>query len=267
MKNENEFFREIEIEFLIHELKDPISVIETGVRMLLERRETHGPLSMRQEKTLKRVLRNAQKARNMMYGLLEIGRSQAGCFTCSSFQLAPTVQDILMEAVESVCPPVFDSLPQLDRVGVGVDQINSLYGPEETLAFLSSQRIYMNMDSEVSRLELNQDEVKFRQVVGNLIKNALHHRKKRVDIGLGCRNKTMWLEVSDDGPGIGAEHHEMVFRRYTQINASNALTRTGHGLGLAGALILAQSMGGTIKIISQKGKGATFRLTLPLAPP
>ena len=87
-----------------------------------------------------------------------------------------------MEAVESVCSPVFDSIPQLDRIRVGVDQINSLYGPEETLAFLSSQCIYMNMDSEVSRLELNQDEVKFRQIAGNLIKNALHHRKKRVDI-------------------------------------------------------------------------------------
>ena len=252
MKNENEFFREIEIEFLIHELKDPVSVIETGVRTLLERRETHGPLSLRQEKTLKRVLRNAQKARSMMYGLLEIGRSQAGCFTCSSFQLMPTVQDTLMEALESVCPPLFD-------------QINSLDGPEETIAFLSSQCIFVHVDSGVSQLELNQDEVKFRQIAGNLIKNALHHRKKCVDIGLGCRNRMMWLEVSDDGLGIGAEHHEMVFRRYTQVMASDALSRTGHGLGLAGALILAQSMGGTIEIISQKGKGATFRLTLPLA--
>jgi two-component system OmpR family sensor kinase len=79
MKNENKFFREIEIEFLIHELKDPISVIETGVRMLLERKETHGPLSMRQEKTLKRVLRNAQKARNMMYGLLELWKFIMDC--------------------------------------------------------------------------------------------------------------------------------------------------------------------------------------------
>jgi two-component system, OmpR family, sensor kinase len=86
-----------------------------------------------------------------------------------------------------------------------------------------------------------------------------------VDIGLGCRNRMVWLEVSDDGPGIGAEHHEMVFRRYTQLKADDALSRTGHGLGLAGALILARSMGGTIEIISQKGKGATFRLTLPLA--
>ncbi len=133
------------------------------------------------------------------------------------------------------------------------------------MRFLSSHCIYLHVDSEVSRLELNQDEVKFRQIAGNLIKNALHHRKGRVDIGLGCRNNMMWLEVSDDGPGIGAEHHEMVFRRYTQLKANDALSRTGHGLGLAGALILAQSMGGTIEIISQKGKGATFRLTLPLA--
>ena len=179
MKNENKFFREIEIEFLVHEMKDPVSVIETGVRMLLERRESYGPLSPRQEKTLKRVLRNAQKARNMMYGLLEIGRSQAGCFTCSSFQLVPTVRDMLMEAVESVCPPVFD-------------QVNTLDSPEEIHAFLSSQSIYLNVDSEVSLLEMNQDEVKFRQIAGNLIKNALHHRKERVDIGLGRRNRMIW---------------------------------------------------------------------------
>jgi two-component system, OmpR family, sensor kinase len=252
MKNENGFFRDIDIEFLIHELKDPVSVIETGIRTLLERRETHGPLSARQEKTLKRVLRNVQKARSMMYGLLEIGRSQAGCFACSSFQLVPTVQDALMEAVESVCPPVFDQITLLDS-------------SEETLAFLSSQCIYVHIDSEVSQLEMNQDEVKFRQIAGNLIKNALHHRRQRVDIGLGCQNKMVRIEVSDDGPGIGAEHHEMIFRRYTQLKADDALSRTGHGLGLAGALILAQSMGGTIEIISRKGKGATFRLMLPQA--
>lgn len=252
MNNKNDFFSEIEIEFLIHELKDPLAVIETGVRTLLERRQTHGPLSLRQEKTLKRVLRNAQKARSMMYGLLEIGRSQNRCFTCSSFLLGPAVHDTLMESVESVCPPVFE-------------KINSINSAEDALAFLSSQCIYVTMDSGASRLELNQDEVKFRQIVGNLIKNALHHRRERVDIRLGCRNQMMWLEVSDDGPGIGPEHHEMVFRRYTRVSACEGLPRTGHGLGLAGALILAQSMGGTIEIISQKGKGTTFRLTLPRA--
>jgi hypothetical protein len=57
------FFRDINVEFLIHELKDPISVIETAVRMLLEKPDKCGPLMTRQEKTLKRALRNSKKAR------------------------------------------------------------------------------------------------------------------------------------------------------------------------------------------------------------
>ena len=62
------FFREIEIEFLIHELKDPISIIETGMRSLLEKRGKYGPLSERQEKTLKRSLRNTRKSGKCLMG-------------------------------------------------------------------------------------------------------------------------------------------------------------------------------------------------------
>jgi two-component system, OmpR family, sensor kinase len=50
-----QFFREIEIEFLVHELKDPIAIIETGLRTLLERQDKFGALSARQESTLKRT--------------------------------------------------------------------------------------------------------------------------------------------------------------------------------------------------------------------
>ena len=59
-----QFFREIEIEFLVHELKDPIAIIETGLRTLLERQDKFGALSARQENTLKRTLRNSKKAIN-----------------------------------------------------------------------------------------------------------------------------------------------------------------------------------------------------------
>ena len=48
----DQFFRELEIQFLIHELKDPIAIIETGLRTILERREKFGPLSTKQENTL-----------------------------------------------------------------------------------------------------------------------------------------------------------------------------------------------------------------------
>ncbi|MGD2097594.1 MAG: hypothetical protein PVG35_08445, partial [Desulfobacterales bacterium] len=54
-----QFFRDIEIEFLVHELKDPIAIIETGLRTLLERQDKFGPLSERQQNTLKRTLRNS----------------------------------------------------------------------------------------------------------------------------------------------------------------------------------------------------------------
>jgi signal transduction histidine kinase len=69
--------------------------------------------------------------------------------------------------------------------------------------------------------------------------------------------------VRDDGPGIEPDHHELIFRRYTQVKECTLGERRGHGLGLAGALILARSIGGDIRVTSRKGQGATFRLTLP----
>ena len=63
---QDQFFREVEIQFLIHELKDPISIIETGLRTLLERQEKFGSLTSKQENTLKRTLRNTKKARSLL---------------------------------------------------------------------------------------------------------------------------------------------------------------------------------------------------------
>ena len=92
-----------------------------------------------------------------------------------------------------------------------------------------------------------QDEIKFRQVVGNLIKNALHHRHKRLGIRLGQAEEHLILSVSDDGPGIEPENHDMVFRRYAQVKESASVSRKGHGLGLAGANIISRCLGGTME--------------------
>ena len=56
----------------------------------------------------------------------------------------------------------------------------------------------------------------------------------------------------------------MIFKRYAQVKECSIVPRKGHGLGLAGALILARCLGGDIKIESQKGQGATFCLMMPL---
>ena len=114
-KDQERFFRDIEIEFLIHELKDPISIIETGLRTLLERQEKIGPLTERQEKTLKRTLRSSEKARQMLNGLLEVGRSEAGCFLLCGFSPAATVYKALIDALETVPGPHVDALPDSGR--------------------------------------------------------------------------------------------------------------------------------------------------------
>ena len=246
-----QFFREIEIEFLIHELKDPIAIIETGLRTLLERRDKFGILSARQESTLKRALRNSKKARELLHNLLEIGRSEAECFLGEQFQLFKSVLRALEDALETNAWDVFEKYAEFNR-------------QSEALEYLNSCGITVDFSPEVSDLEMFQDETKFRQTVCNLIKNALHHRKERVDIRLELDGENLVIAVTDDGPGIEPEHHEMVFRRYAQVKDSAGVSRKGHGLGLAGANIISRCLGGQLKLDSEIGKGATFRLTMPM---
>ena len=245
------FFREIQIEFLIHELKDPIAVIETGARTLLEKREKYGALTLRQEKILNRVLRNTKKTQEMLLDLLEVGRSETGSFICCRFQAARVIYDVLLQALETKAANIFERAREFNQ-------------EFEVLEFLCRQGIVLDVDPQLIFTEIFQDEIKFRQIVANLIKNALHYRKERLEIKVSKDLNTLCIDISDDGPGIGPEHHQLIFQRYAQVNACTTLSRQSHGLGLAGALILARCLGGNIELESSKGSGATFRLIIPI---
>jgi signal transduction histidine kinase len=245
------FFRDVEIEFLIHELKDPLAIIETGLRTLLERQDKYGQLAPRQEKTLKRTLRNSKKARQMLNNLLEIGRSESGCFISCRFQPAESAYQALKDSIETLAGNVFEEFMNCDS-------------EDEARQCLSEAGILLDVDPQVVKTEMFQDEVKFRQIIGNLIKNALHHRKQRIELKVRIENNQLIADVTDDGPGIDPDHHELIFKRYAQVKECSIVPRRGHGLGLAGALILARTLGGDIKIKSELGKGATFRLSLPI---
>jgi signal transduction histidine kinase len=246
-----QFFRDIEIEFLVHELKDPIAIIETGLRTLLERQDKFGALSARQQSTLKRALRNSKKARELLHNLLEIGRSESGCFIGERFRPAESAYEALKDALEIHAWNVFEKLGAYDN-------------QPQALQFLADSGISFSVAPAAEGLEMFQDEVKLRQIIGNLIKNALHHRKEKVAIRLDVVGENLVIAVADDGPGIEPENHEMVFQRYAQVKECSIVPRKGHGLGLAGANIISRCLGGSLKLESEKGKGATFRLTIPL---
>ena len=248
------FFREVEIEFLIHELKDPVAVIETGLRTLLEKKEKFGSLTQRQEKILKRVLRNSNKARGMLNSLLEIGRSEAGCIFCCRFQPVPVTCSVVLDVLEAL----YDDLP--GRPGSVIES-----GAQAAIDFLSGMGIVLHVSPVLEGAEMNQDETKFRQIVGNLVKNAMHFRKEKVEVWMNLEKDRLIVEVTDDGPGIDPAHHQTVFERYRQVQECAISPRNGHGLGLAGALIMARCLGGDIALESSKGKGASFRFELPVS--
>ena len=247
----DEFFRVLHIELLIHELKDPLSLIEASVRTLLERKGAE-PLSDRQQKTLRRVLRGALKGKGLVNHLLEIGRSESGRVLATPFRPMEAIYTTLLESIETMDDELSERLKEQTT-------------QKESLVLLNQAGITLESPPQLEKIEIVQDPIKFSLIVGNLIKNALRFRRKRLELSLRRMNGALAIEVRDDGPGIRPEHHALIFERYAQVEADAALERKGHGLGLAGALILARRIGGDITVHSELGQGTMFRFTLPFA--
>ena len=245
------FFQELSVEFLIHELKDPIAVIETGARTLLERQDKFGSLSSRQEKTMNRIIRNARKAREMLYSLLEVGRSEAGSFACNQFKPVETTFDVLANCLEVRDPSIIEKM-QMDQ------------DMAQALTYLDSYGISLSAPPDLLQMDMHQDQVKYRQIIGNLIKNALHFRRERIEIKMNMNQDFLMVAVTDDGPGVEPEQCESIFQRYSQGNDCTITPRQGHGLGLAGARIMARCLGGDIELTCSKTEGTKFELRLPI---
>jgi two-component system, OmpR family, sensor kinase len=116
------------------------------------------------------------------------------------------------------------------------------------------------------------DEVRLRQVIGNLMSNALTHTpdgtpvEVRVLAGPRQPVPSVVLEVSDQGPGLPPEQAERVFERFYRADAARTRKAGGTGLGLAIVAALVAAHGGTVALDTAPGQGSTFRMTLPLAP-
>ena len=121
------------------------------------------------------------------------------------------------------------------------------------------------------------DEPRLRQVIGNLMSNALTHTPDglpiEVSIGSGTLDPrvpdsgpAVTLDVTDHGPGMTAEQAHRVFERFYRADQARTRTTGGSGLGLAIVRALVAAHGGVASVRTTPDRGATFRIALPLDP-
>jgi signal transduction histidine kinase len=137
---------------------------------------------------------------------------------------------------------------------------------DEVLAGLGPQarrvRVFMPQDLPDVATDRNRLEL----ILANLVDNALKFSPEESPVDLGARqvgnDVEMW--VSDRGIGIGDDHLHRIFDRFYQVDSSVTRRYGGVGLGLHLVHELAQSLGGTVGVLSAPGSGSTFTVTLPL---
>jgi CheY-like chemotaxis protein/HPt (histidine-containing phosphotransfer) domain-containing protein len=152
----------------------------------------------------------------------------------------------------------FELLPLLDH----------LAGAAAAQAASKEVEIVSDVDADLPE-ELHGDPVRLRQILGNLLNNAVKFTA-RGEVGLRVRmeEKTkdccvLRFQVRDTGIGIASDKQAMIFDKFSQVDASTTRKFGGSGLGLAICRDLVELMGGKMGVNSQPGAGSEFWCTLP----
>jgi signal transduction histidine kinase len=144
------------------------------------------------------------------------------------------------------------------------------------LASIAAQAVQaarmVNPDRPVSLLAVDPvivyaDDERLRQVIDNLLGNAMQHTPPRSPVTVSVTSTTPIGEitVADNGPGMTAEQAARVFERFYRTDDARTRARGGTGLGLSIAAALAAAHGGEITVDTEPGQGAAFHVRLPLA--
>ncbi len=212
-----------------HEIRTPLNGVLGMVQVM-----ALDELPTVQRERLAVVQDSASNLLDILNAILDIARIEAGEMTITAAE--------------------FD----VDRL---IDPLGTLYGQiaaERGLAFT------LDLAPEACGARLG-DEVRLRQVISNLISNALKFTESgSISVRIGGDAANLTCEVADTGIGIPLDHQDTIFDKFVQADASNTRRSGGTGLGLAICRDLVALMGGQIGFTSQPGLGTTFTLTLPM---
>jgi signal transduction histidine kinase len=237
-----------------HELRTPLNAIIGFSDLVLS--EGMGELNPQQREMLEAVLRNGRHLLELINGVLDLSKIEAGRMTLS---LGPT------DLREAITGAVTDT---------------------ESLRRAKKQDVWLELDN--TPLNVVADGVRVRQVLFNLLSNASKFTGEGGTIILSALSTrapmappadragdqpklvtkdVVWVSVADTGVGIAPEDMPKLFREFSQVDSSASRQAQGTGLGLALSKKLVEMHGGTIGAESLPGRGSTFWFILPAEGP
>jgi len=262
-------------------------------------RFAEGDLSCRVEMTSRdREIRGLMRTLNKMFGDLESSISAQKRFTADAsheLRIPLTIlrgeievallrsrkpaeyQEVLRQQLDIIerMHRIVDGLLVLARADAGLlelaqEEVDLSLLVEEVgqhhLTLLSSKDVRLDMQV-IDGLTVIGDEHRLSRVLFNLMNNAYKHSPANTTLTLKAfpDNDFAIIEVTDQGPGIGAEHIPHIFDRFYRSDESRCREAGGAGLGLANSKRIVEAHEGQLEVESEPGKGATFRVRLPLA--
>ena len=190
------------VDLLIHDLTGPLSIVSTSINTLLSREEKYGPYNDSHKETLKRVRRNAERARTLLQEIIEVYRSEEGLFKKDQFFIEEVLRDALRDAIEVVKPEMAEALCRADSR----DDFNRV---------LQENGIYVEVKGRYNSDPFTHDQKKVGQIIRNLVSNALKYRKKTMKLSV-TGDSDLIISVEDDGRGIPTEKQDHIFKRFCQ---------------------------------------------------
>ena len=212
-----------------HEIRTPLNGV-LGMTQAMSR----GPLDPAQSSRLGLIESSARTLLDIVNDVLDISKIEAGKMT--------------------LAPAPF----RLDAFAEGLRRLYEVLAAEKGLRFSLSL-------SDASPGQRLGDEVRLRQILSNLISNALKFTEAgEIRVVIEARGDTVCFAVHDTGVGIAPADQPAVFEKFVQTDGSNTRRAGGTGLGLAICRDLARLMGGEISLTSTPGVGSVFSVTVPL---
>ncbi|MFI8567131.1 sensor histidine kinase [Rhodococcus sp. NPDC078407] len=176
-----------------------------------------------------------------------------------SARMGLLVEDLLMLARLDAQRPL--EVRRVDMLTIAADAVH------DAKAVSPARDISLTVSAGPGVPEVSGDDARLRQVVANLVGNAVRHTpdSASITVCVSTTEDSVVFEVRDTGPGLSEEEAAHVFERFYRTDSSRTRESGGSGLGLSIVAALVAAHNGTVEVRSTPGAGATFRVELPRA--